>query len=69
MPLRNLKTASMWVLGAGSIFLGSMIAGKLETGLGVSDTGFTLASLVSLMLILIGGLLWISVAVALREKR
>ena len=69
MPLRNWKTVILWILGAVSIFLGSMIAGRLDFFQGVNEIGFLLALAISLMLFLIGGLLWISVALAVKLKR
>lgn len=69
MPLGHWKTVSMWIFGAISIFLGSMIAGKLYFGPDVTEIGFILAAVVSIMLILIGGLLWISVALAVRFSK
>ena len=67
MSKRNWKIVTFWVLGSICILFASMIAGHLEKGLGVSDLGFTLALLISFVLFLVGGLLWISVAVAVKE--
>jgi uncharacterized membrane protein len=67
MAKRNWKIVSFWVLGTACILFGSMIAGHLEKGLGVTDLGFSLALLISFVLFLVGGLLWISVAVAIKE--
>ena len=69
MPLRSWKTAFMWIFGSISILLGSMIAGRLDFGDGVNETGFILALAVSLRLFLIGGLLWISVALAIKISK
>ena len=56
--------AFLWILGAVCILVASMIAGSLERTLGVTDLGYLLALLVSFVLFLVGGLLWISVAIA-----
>lgn len=66
---RNLKIMLFWILGALLILFGSMISGRLEKGLGVSDYGFFLALLISFILFLLGGLLWISVAIAAKTVR
>ena len=66
---RNLKVMLFWIIGALLIMAGSMIAGRVDRGLGVSDSGFILALTVSLILFLLGGLLWISVAIAARTVR
>lgn len=58
-----------WVLGAICVLFGSMISGRVEKTLGVSDIGYSLALLIAFILFLLGGLLWISVAVAVKEIR
>ena len=69
MPLRHWKTVLLWILGSISIFIGSMIAGRLDFGLGVNEPGFVLALVISLMFFLMGGLLWISVALAVKTSK
>jgi len=64
---KSWKIAGFWIIGAVAIFLGSMISGKLEYTLGTSDFGIVIAFLISLLLFLLGGLLWISVAIAVKE--
>ena len=64
---KSWKIAAFWIVGALAIFLGSMIAGKLEVTLGTSDLGLLVAALVAFVLFLLGGLLWISVAIAVKE--
>lgn len=64
---KSWKIAVFWIIGALAIFLGSMIAGKLEVTLGTSDLGLLVAALVAFVLFLLGGLLWISVALAVKE--
>ncbi|HKZ45718.1 MAG TPA: hypothetical protein VJ343_03365 [archaeon] len=66
---RNLKIMLFWIAGALLIMVGSMIAGRVQKGLGVSDSAFLLALLVSFVLFLLGGLLWISVAIATKVVR
>lgn len=69
MPLRSWKTVILWIFGSIAIFLGSMIAGKLDLISGVSEIGFVLAVVISIMLLMIGGLLWISVAIAVKHSK
>lgn len=66
---RGWKIVSFWILGTFCVLFGSMIAGHLEKTLGVTELGYFLALLISFVLFLIGGLLWISVAIAVREAR
>lgn len=47
--------------------MGSMIAGQLQKTIGTNDIGFLIAFVLSLTLFLTASLLWISVALALRE--
>lgn len=64
---KSWKIAAFWIVGALALFFGSMIAGKLESTLGTDDLGLLIAFLVSIVLFLLGGLLWISVAIAVKE--
>jgi uncharacterized BrkB/YihY/UPF0761 family membrane protein len=56
-----------WVIGTACILLGTMIAGHLDKTLGVTDISYTLALVTAFVLILLGGFLWISVAVAFKR--
>jgi len=58
---------TFWVLGAITIMFGAMIAGRLDRTLGVSDLSYSIALLMSFILFLLGGILWISVAVAVKH--
>lgn len=64
---RNWKIVSLWVLGSVCILVASMIVGHLEKTLGVTDLGYALALLISFVLFLVGGLFWISVAIATKS--
>jgi predicted MFS family arabinose efflux permease len=67
MTRKNRRKALLWLLGGICIFFGSMLAGNLKKSLGVTDVGYFLASFISLLLILLGGLMWISVAIATKK--
>jgi hypothetical protein len=56
-----------WIIGAACILFGSMIAGHLDKTLGVTDVSYSLALLTAFILTLLGGFLWVSVAVALKR--
>lgn len=66
---RNWKIVTFWILGSISILFGSLIAGNLQPGLGVTEIGLAVALLIAFLLFLFGGLLWISVAIAVKEVR
>lgn len=65
---KNFKVALMWIVGAVFFLLGSVIAGNVQPGIGVDASGIALALLVAFVLFLVGGLLWISVAVASKKS-
>lgn len=64
---KNWKVVVFWVVGAVCITFASMITGNLGIGAGVTTAGFLFALGVAFILFLVGGLLWISVAVAIKE--
>ena len=67
MTKKNWKIVTFWVIGSFCILMASMISGHLERGLGVSDISFGLALLVAFVLFMVGGLIWISVSIAVKE--
>jgi hypothetical protein len=67
MARRSLKVVLFWILGAVSIYLGTLIASHLDFGLGTDYMGVFVAMMISFTLFLIGGLLWISVAIAAKK--
>ncbi|MFH0711175.1 MAG: hypothetical protein V1944_01205 [Candidatus Aenigmatarchaeota archaeon] len=67
MPRRNFKMVLFWIIGSISILVGAMIAGNVEKTLGTDDTSVGAALFIALILILLGGLLWITVAVAAKK--
>ncbi len=62
------RQIGLMLLGSLFILIGSMIAGRVERGLGVSDAGFWLAIIFSFFMFLIGGFFWILVAVITRAE-
>jgi hypothetical protein len=65
--LRNTKFVTLWLAGGVAFLLGAMIAGNIRPGLGVEEAGLALALLTAFILFLVGGLLWISIAVAMKR--
>jgi len=65
----NWRKVIFWLIGSILIFFGTFIAGKLNLGLGVSQTGFLFALFLALALIMLGSLLWILVAAALSSNK
>jgi len=64
---RNWKVVIFWILGAVCITFATMIAGNLDMGLGVTEESFLFALGIAFFLMLLGGLLWILVSVAVKE--
>lgn len=67
MARRNLKMVFFWIIGSLSILIGAMIAGNVERTLGTDDQSFAAAVFIAFILIMLGGLLWITVAVAAKK--
>jgi hypothetical protein len=64
---KNWKLVAFWFFGALCVLFASMIAGKLELMPGVTEMGYLIALIVSLILVMVGGLLWIAVAIAAKR--
>ena len=58
-----------WVAGTLLVFFGVLIAGNIEpAALGATNESVWLAYIISFLLLLIGGMLWISTAIAHIEE-
>ena len=64
---KSWKIIFFWILGAGLLLVGAMIAGNTQIDAGMSITNFSFTMTIAFILILLAGLLWVSVAVALKE--
>ena len=62
------KLIASWILGGVFFLAASWIISNLRLDVGVSEISFALAMIIALIFYLVGGLLWISVAVATRHK-
>lgn len=60
----TLRLIVSWILGGILISIGAWIIGHIEQAVGVSPVSYGMALFVGFILILIGGLAWISVAAA-----
>jgi len=67
--MTNTRALAFWVIGAVCVFFGSLIAGNIEPEvLGASPASVGLSFLISFLLILIGGMFWITTAVVHVEE-
>ena len=57
-----------WILGGLLLLGGTWIVQNLQLNVGVTDFQYYLALLIALILFLLAGLCWISVAVATRQN-
>jgi len=62
------KLVMAWIIGGLFLLGGVWIVQNLEMNVGVGEFQYTLALLIALVLFLIAGLCWISVAVATRQE-
>jgi membrane protein DedA with SNARE-associated domain len=62
------KLVFSWILGGVFLLLGIWIGNNLEFTIGVSEASYAIAMVVALIFILIGGLLWINVSVAVKNR-
>jgi len=60
----TLKLIASWIFGGILVSVGSWIMGHAEVNAGVSGVAYVIAVSVAFILILLGGLVWISVATA-----
>jgi hypothetical protein len=63
------RSIAFWIIGAICIFVGSLIAGSIDPSvLGATTTSVAVSYIVSFVLILIGGMFWISTAIIQVEE-
>ncbi|MFB6088667.1 MAG: hypothetical protein ABEK36_02695 [Candidatus Aenigmatarchaeota archaeon] len=63
------RTIAFWILGALCILFGSMIGSQASPDVvGATDVSYVIALIVAFILVLVGGLLWISVAGLISEE-
>ena len=63
------RSIAFWIIGAICIFIGVLIAGNVETTvLGATTTSIAMAYIISFVLILIGGMFWVSTAIIQVEE-
>jgi len=64
---KNWKLVAFWFFGALCILFATMVSSRLEIVTGVSEISYLIALIVSLILVMVGGLLWIAVAIAAKH--
>jgi len=63
------RTITFWFIGAICVFTGALIAGSVEPSvLGTTTTSIAVAYIIAFVLILLGGMFWISTAIIQVEE-
>ena len=62
------KLVFSWILGGVFLLLGVWIINNLRLTIGVSELSYAIAMIVALIFILMAGLLWINVSVAVKHR-
>ncbi len=63
------RTIVFWIIGAICVFVGSLIAGAVDPSvLGATTTSVAVSYIISFILILLGGMFWISTAIIQAEE-
>ena len=63
------RSIIFWIIGAICVFIGALIAGSIDPSvLGATSTSVAVSYIVSFILILIGGMFWISTAIIQVEE-
>ena len=66
----NWRAVAFWLLGTLAVFFGALVAGNVDAAaIGSTTASVTLAYIISFILILVGGMLWISTAIAHIEEQ
>jgi hypothetical protein len=69
MATTSTRSVGFWIIGSLCVFFGALIAGSVQpTVLGATAGSIILAYIISFILILIGGMFWITVAVIREEE-
>ena len=62
------RAALLWFLGSMCILFGAIMAGNSERTLGSAGVGYMLGITVAFVLVLVGGLMWIAVSIAVKKE-
>jgi hypothetical protein len=63
------KAILFWIIGSIFVFLGSLIAGSVEpSALGATWQSVLIAYIIAFVLILVGGMFWISASLSVEES-
>jgi hypothetical protein len=65
--MADLRTILFWLIGTICIFFGALIAGSVEPVVGSTTVSILMAYGLSFILIMLGGMFWISTAIMQKD--
>jgi hypothetical protein len=65
--MADLRTILFWLIGTICIFFGALIAGSVEPVVGSTTVSIVMAYGLSFILIMLGGMFWISTAIMQKD--
>jgi len=66
--MADIRTIIFWLIGTTCIFFGSLIAGSVAPVVGSTGVSITMAYGLAFILIMLGGMFWISTAILQTEE-
>ena len=66
--MADLRTIIFWLIGTICIFFGALIAGSVEPVVGSTVVSITMAYGLAFILIMLGGMFWISTAIMNKDE-
>ena len=66
--MADIRTIIFWLIGTTCIFFGSLIAGSVAPVVGSTGVSITMAYGLAFILIMLGGMFWISTAIIQAEE-
>jgi hypothetical protein len=66
--MADIRTIIFWLIGTTCIFFGSLIAGSVEPVVGSTTVSIVMAYSLAFILIMLGGMFWISTAILQTEE-
>ncbi len=66
--MADIRTIIFWLIGTTCIFFGALIAGSVEPVVGSTTVSIVMAYSLAFILIMLGGMFWISTAILQTEE-
>jgi hypothetical protein len=66
--MADIRTIIFWLIGTVCVFFGALIAGSVQPVVGSTAASIMMAYALSFILVLLGGMFWISTAILQTEE-